>query len=384
MNRNNQNKYPCLFCGDYNKNRTKEHILQRGFGSNWTLPNDVCEECNTQKFSSLDKCLVDFTQRCVYYNHPDIRNNKTLLQQGYSIWLNESIGIWKAVRIQESSDKTYPIPLDQIIILPNGNLIFLPNPFDKNKDYQSRFDKIKQELSAPSNINHDEMIFIQEDTSLPSLCPIIIRSRPNKYLILAATQEEIIRTRDNIYRFEIFGNFKPSEEPINYDHSKRSNPGVVKTNFVVETSKIERALAKSAINIVCDCLGSERARSPILDPIKNFVLFDTLYKNTGFVTHLWGAESNNHQNLVNVKRFFKHFVDPDHHTIVLLSKKNQPLIVGFILYQEPFAIVQLSENLNFLSPEENYVIPINYKNKPDKVNKLDMQTYLQNKIKNKT
>ena len=49
---------PCIYCRSDTPHRTREHVLQAGFGGVATLPVEVCADCNAA-FSAPDKDLIE-------------------------------------------------------------------------------------------------------------------------------------------------------------------------------------------------------------------------------------------------------------------------------------------------------------------------------------
>lgn len=345
-------QYPCLFCGTENGERNTEHIIQKGFGSNWTLPDDVCCQCNTNLFSPLDKKLLDFVKNLVYWDHPDVQRQKTIVQLGYSLFYEEQTGIWLSIRIDENNQPK-PILLSQIIFLNGIDSHEFRIELEDKSDWQARIDQIVKEVSSPSSLNLKEQII---DGLFPPVQPALIRSAENKYLIIAATSEDAEGVRQqvsssNLSRSLVSGTY-------NKPKSISSQPNVL-LRFNYDLEAIERALAKSAVNVICSLLGSEFARNPMFSEIKSFVLGQTPYQSGKFVQYWFALNNTIAKELVE-----QEVGKPECHTILLQTKDNS-LIICFLFYSRLFASITLTGTNNLL-PQYKYklfVKDINYKQK---------------------
>lgn len=344
--------HPCLFCGDRKLKRTSEHILQKGFGSNWTLPDDVCTDCNSKRFSALDESLIDFADRLVYSAHPDVLSRRMLLQAGHTVSYDEKLGIWQSVYVDKDSR---PVILPQFIVASSDRIHIALNP-RMSSDWKFQVEQIRQELSNSENISFKELIFDQPDPSYPPVQPAVIRSQKNKYLLRGATQEEITKLKEQIIKGQLLSNMNAYSEP-EYINQRNS----IASHINISLKSIDRALAKSAVNAVCACLGPDRARQPALQRIKSFVLGEIPYQEDEFVEHWWKSESR-------IDPITQLFGKPDCHTVVLAS--TGIFRASFLLYGKMFASVKLTEEVNFLQPDESVVVLLNYKAKTHEMYRL--------------
>ena len=113
--------YPCLFCKDENPEFSDEHVIQRAFGSNWTLPRDVCSECNTVKFSPLDGKLLNFVRAIVYPDETDISVRRTLFQEGHHVQFDATSELWRSVRLDKNGRA---IVFPQLIFINRNRITF--------------------------------------------------------------------------------------------------------------------------------------------------------------------------------------------------------------------------------------------------------------------
>ncbi|MDB9512117.1 hypothetical protein PN499_13070 [Kamptonema animale CS-326] len=340
--------HPCLFCKDKNLKRTNEHVIQRAFGSNWTLPRDVCSECNTVRFSPLDGALLNFIRTIVYCDHPDLSIRRTLLQQGHDVQFDEASGLWVNVHLDQNGQV---IISPQLIFVDRNRITFR----SRSSSSQFMLKQIMKELSSPNNLSLNKLVIPQNNQSLPPVQPAIIRSSENHYLIRASNSEDIDFLNQKLLERDFISWHQEQAELENTQQQ-----GWVHKRFTINPNDINRALAKSAVNAVCAFLGPERARHPLLDPIKSFILGHTSDDANQFVKHLWEPDRSSQEN-----NSFQHFNKPGHHTVILASMQEVPLVI-FCFYALPFACVRLSET-NFLQESEIFAALINYKSRSHEV-----------------
>lgn len=349
--------HPCLFCGDEYRDRTDEHVLQRGFGSNWTLPKDVCTTCNTEIFSPLDKALIEFAHEFVYASDPDVSTSRGLLQAGQSLIYDKDSGAWLSVRVDQ---RGYLIVLPQIVLLENGNIhIQLDSQSKTQPDLQ--FEQIRQELKNPAQLKLTQRLsarcdeFKHRSSFAPPVQPALIRSAKNTYCLQASSSEGIEELRQFLFSGALDGVLSTAPAPV---RSQKALP-MVEQNIVMNLENINRALAKSALNAVCACIGPDRARDPSLNPLRDFA-FGKALPGSEFVTHLWGSRPPNPAYMLSQR--LSVFSKADHHT-VLIAPFGDIAVATFHLYGKPFALVELAKNSNLLFQSEITAALINYKTK---------------------
>ncbi|MEH2281149.1 MAG: hypothetical protein V7K90_07355 [Nostoc sp.] len=346
MTANTRHTYPCLFCGDNTRNRTEEHIIQHGLkNSRWTLDTDVCCQCNTNIFSPLDTKLIDFVRTYVYPNHPHISKNRTLLQAGHYVQFEQGSGIWRSIRI-DNNGKPFVFP--QIVFVDENRISFSCNS-DQNS--QKLLEQIKQDLVQPDKLSLSNLVFSQEDQSLPPIQPAVIKTARMTYVVRASSIEEVKLLNSQIESAELLSQFDHKQS----EHQRISQQSEVQGNLVLDTNLINRAIAKSAVNSVCAFLGSQRARNNVIDPIKSFVLGNTQDEGERFIQHIW----NRNRNEITISQ--KHnFAVPGYHTVILATSERIPIVL-LLLYEHPFALIRLTEDTNFIGEEEIYATLIDYR-----------------------
>ena len=342
--------YPCLFCKDENPEFSDEHVIQRAFGSNWTLPRDVCSECNTVKFSPLDGKLLNFVRAIVYPDETDISVRRTLFQEGHHVQFDATSELWRSVRLDKNGRA---IVFPQLIFINRNRITFSSS--SSSASHQSMLELMIKELSSPNELSFSELVILQEDQSLPSIQPAIIRSSRNSYLIRASDSGDIAFLKQQLLNRNLTEWNQEQAEP-----EKIQQQGWVYGRLTIDQNDINRALTKSAVNAVCAFLGSDRARHPALDPIKSFILGHTLDDTNKFVEHLWSPEKNDREI-----KSFQRFNKLGHHTVILAAMERVPLVI-FWFYARPFAFVRLAET-NFLQEQEIFAALINYQSKSHEI-----------------
>jgi hypothetical protein len=341
------NLRPCLYCERPNPIRTKEHVLQSGFGANWTLTEDVCTDCNTPRFNPLDTALINFARTYVYRDHPDVMSKRTILQEGHADWFDEQHGIWIRLRVGQDGK---PVFFPQFIFRKDTKPLFLT---DRADDPVILFERIKSELRHPQLTIKDQLVDLQSE-DFPEVQPALIRSNENAYYIRAVLQEDANRIRDMISSGVLFDAIPEQKKsrPISQLIS-------VRIDIFMDYDRIERALAKSALNFLCAAVGPEVARYDCFSELRRFVLGEYPAALEKFVTYLCGRDRDRHRD-----NFCSQFFREGHHTLVLWEMEGFPLVF-FLLYSRLFAIVRLLKEPHtpILGTEGTRIAFFDYKSK---------------------
>jgi hypothetical protein len=341
------NPRPCLYCESTSQPPTLEHVLQRGFGANWTLPEDVCGECNTKKFSHLDGELCRFAHAYVYRNHPGALSRRTILQEGHALWFNDQHGIWISLRVRQDGKRAV---FPQLIFRTNTEFLFLMD--EANKPVS--FERIKSELRHPEKLEIEDWLVNPQSENLPEVQPAIIRSDKNTYSIRAVLQEDVDRIRGMIFSglFYAIPREEKKLEPF-------PQPTPVQIEISLKYAHIERALAKSALNFLCAAVEPEVARYGCFSELRRFVLGECPAAPGEFVMPLWNRDRDQHSD-----NFCSLFSREGHHTLVLWEMEGFPLVF-FLLYSHPFAVVRLLKEPHppILSTEGTRIAFFDYKSK---------------------
>lgn len=134
-------------------------------------------------------------------------------------------------------------------------------------DYRDTFSKMVEELREPPMLSIEEQISLLGTDEAPML-PIIVRTARKRYVIIAGCGEDISALRERIDSGNIAaGISKLFDQPPS--SGKIEQPyvsGVIRRDF----AKIERAVAKIAINYVCKMFGPEVARCSELAALRSY------------------------------------------------------------------------------------------------------------------
>ena len=322
-------KFPCLYCTDTSRLRTSEHVLQRGFGGNRTLPDDVCTTCNTDVFSPLDKELISFAHSLVYWDHPHVTSRPafTRIVGGHGLMLDEVNELWMSVRVDTHGQ---PILFQQFIFREDGTFAVV---LDANRDaqWQQRLDDMREELSRPEQLSVERVILA--GVGPPALQAAIVRSAPGKYFVRAADEAAAAKA-ETLLRSGAFGTGTTSGPAYGQQQA------TVQKTIAVDLGAAERALAKTALNFVCSVIGPEVARGPQFDELRAFALRSPYSaKRAGFVG--WTYGDANPTATAAFKDMASRFTEQGKHSLVLADVDGMPMVV-VILYERPFAVVRLT------------------------------------------
>jgi hypothetical protein len=319
-------EFPCLYCGDRDRPRTSEHVLQKGFGAEMTLPDDLCDVCNTNVFSSLDGDLIRYVRTIAYCDHPDVRSTQTFLQEGHPLVFQD--GVWISVRVEKN---TGWVILPQIVFLGGGRLQLSLDTSAGKDAAMALLANMQKELAQPSTLNPLKRAIVD---NLPSesmvVQPALIRSAPRKYCIRAHTRETADQVAADVATGRLLANLGALSTA---DDRTYERPGVLAT-LSVNLGHIERAVAKVALNFVCKIAGPGTARNPAFDKLRAFVLLPILDGKNEFVVWYDRAEADK-------ARFFSKFAVEGHHSLALLSAGDTPCVF-LALYGRPFMLVRLT------------------------------------------
>jgi hypothetical protein len=319
-------EFPCLYCGDRERPRTAEHVLQKGFDAEMTLPDDVCTVCNTAVFSPLDGDLIRYVRTIAYCDHPDVKSTQTFLQEGHPLVFQD--GVWISVRVEKS---TRWVILPQIVFLGGGRLQLSLDTSAGKDAALALLANMQRELAQPSTLNPLKRSIID---NLPAesmvVQPALIRSAPRKYCIRAHTREAADQVAADVATGRLLANLTALSAA---DDRTCERPGVLAT-LSVNFDHIERAVAKVALNWVCKIAGPVIARSPAFDRLRVFALLPILDGKNGFVVWYDRAETDKTSVLSKL-------AVEGRHSLALLSAGDTPCVF-LALYGRPFMLVQLT------------------------------------------
>jgi hypothetical protein len=244
---------PCLFCEDSSAPKTTEHVIQRAFGAELRLDDEVCTDCNTKTFSAVDKRFIDWVKR--YHCYPQSGFRGLLLIHGHlGSSYDPDLGVWTTVR---HSSRGIWACLPQLVQHPDGT-------------WQAFATEIREvtrmcaELSSPSPQN--ELIRNLLTGLEPSLQLTIVRTGPGKFLLRCGDEA----TLDALARDIQEGRFQPfTKESVPY---ARARPDPIRFQIGIPFGSIARSLAKNTVSFLCKVYGGRSARHPSLRPLKDIAL----------------------------------------------------------------------------------------------------------------
>ncbi|MCA9580607.1 MAG: hypothetical protein KC416_02355 [Myxococcales bacterium] len=333
---------PCIYCGTPGGKRTSEHVLQKAFSTNLTLPTEVCETCNTKVFSRMDGDLVDFVRGCVYWDHPAITQRRVMIQ-GQGLTLDPSSGLWISVQLDSHA---VPTVSPQLIFLPDNHVTVVVDA-NKDADWKHRLSELQTDLSAPDQVSLKRQILDQSPgDNLPAVQPALIRSARRKYLIRSTSEAAASQIENAVKSGRLFETWKL----VSAGSPQKSNESVQK-RIEYNFRHFERAMTKTAINFVCATFGVDIVASAPFSDARRFA-HGNEGQGSDFVTWLFGAS-----NAASLDDGLSRYSIPGHHTIVLAQPEGIPTAI-VSLYERPFAIVHLSRSPSSPFPPDTVIAGI--------------------------
>ncbi len=359
---NNNEKTECIFCKDIDRAKNEEHIVQKSFGGNLILHDEVCINCNSTIFPPLDKELIRYVKKFLCWNHPDLKMKITVFHEGLGVWFDEDSGFYITARIKGKK----PVMLPQLLLADDdiSNFSVVIDARDKQR-YQDLLDTMLRELANHQDIKIKPFLF-SPSKDYPRMQPAIVRSGKDKFFIRAETEEVFEKIKTAIKK----GLFIGCDYNINSNNERSNNifyQSRVKFNF----GHIQRALAKSALEFVCEVYGQKLSLKSIFDPIREFCIseYKTCRVSEGISLFTEKSEIQND----SIKEMF---IKPEHHSLLIMIEDGIFFVI-FAYYQKLTAIVQL----NFEPLKYNVCISpgiglFDYKNRTNKIIAMDLSPAL--------
>jgi hypothetical protein len=241
---------PCLFCGDLRSPKTAEHVIQEAFGSRLCLEEEVCDECNTRRFSEHDKRFVDYVKQLHAPASSGFRG-VPLIHGRLGHCFDASLGLWTTVSYGRSGWATLP----QILKHPNGTWRALAST-------NAELAKMTAELGSTKELS---VSAIPVDNVSPDFQVSVIRSAPRRYLVKGSDRSELEATVVKI-RARAFIPNRGTE----WSEQRMTSP--VEFKGEIPVGSIVRSLAKNTVNFICAAFGPNVARSPLLSKVTAIAL----------------------------------------------------------------------------------------------------------------
>jgi hypothetical protein len=322
------NAYPCLYCGDVERPRTAEHVLQQAFGTSLVLEDDVCGDCNTRVFSPLDTKLIDFARRHGFWDNAGLPGGRTPIDGRVGVTFDAEAGVWKSIIFNK---KIEPIVLPQFVLVDASTFVFST---DARFYDDGHIEKILAELRQPDTLSINTQIL---PNKTPRMNTALVRSAPRAYLVRASDEGRAAALQGLVESGEFAANVSLKNPP---------QPGAefqprVEMGLAIHLGDMERAVAKVAVNFICKTLGPEIARCDGLRDLREFALRPQVrMQNTRYVSITALREPE-----APLTALYGAFSFVGRHTILLLPA-GRPHIVLVLLFGRPFAVVNLSLDIN--------------------------------------
>lgn len=240
---------PCIYCRSDTPHRTKEHVLQAGFGGVETLPVEVCGDCNAA-FSAPDKALMD---------HVDLfARRKVNSLSGMGFLEDQAAGVRLSVILRLEGGKDIARLPPQAYRHPSGTWHFVGAE-------QNGLAALRRDIAQPTSkvdVQHEE-----DDGDLP--IPLtIVRTAPSTFLVRGTDRAELESIAEKLRTTGLKVDYEGT--PTSSTHLQ---PKVgARTSFPV--GEVSRAFAKVALNYVCLLFGPETALRAEFDPVRRLARFD--------------------------------------------------------------------------------------------------------------
>lgn len=241
---------PCIYCRSETPHRTREHVLQAGFGGVATLPVEVCADCNAA-FSAPDKALLD---------HVDLfARNKVSALSGMGFLEDTDAGVRLSVvlRLDGRGDIARLPP--QAYRHPSGRWHFVGAD-------QACLDSLRRDIAQPTP-NVEVRVEVDDVDGLP--IPLtIIRTAPKTFLVRGTDGGELARIAEQLRTVGLA--VVEEGTPISSAHAQP----MLRANTSFPVGAVSRAFAKVALNYLCLLFGPQAALRRELDPVRRFARFN--------------------------------------------------------------------------------------------------------------
>lgn len=313
---------PCLYCRDTSRPKTSEHVVQKGFGGNLTLPNDVCDDCNTRVFAPLDKVLIDDVKDLMAWDSPALDGRLGLLKRGFPLELRD--GVWSGIRLGTDNQ---PTASPEVIFLSDTKVRISMDA--RVGDYRSMIKTIQAELADPSSLVIKPLIMPNTDPSKPEVQPALVRSAEKRYAIRASSEVVFKEYEARVLSGTLLQKLDETAEVESIRHQPK-----MEVALTFDLGTCGRALAKMALNFLAATVGPAVARDPAFDRVRNHVLSGA-GDHDRVVEWTFGA--------VQQDNALERLTLDGHHTLTLVTDEDGRLLMLVTLYGRPIGVVLLAE-----------------------------------------
>lgn len=321
----------CIYCQTTHWPKTAEHVLNKAFGANLTLTDEVCDVCNGH-FSPFDKDLLTYIKTVDdLRNHPAVNSSDLMFFHGrISLSFDDGDRYWFAIRHSTRNQEWIRVPLQQVIIFSSARVGYVDGEAKDDLQMDARRATVVSELSRPERLKFTCPDW-QTGEGRPSN-PILARSAPNLYAVVAESE---LRVQEVIYQIRsgLIGSLLGA---LNRPAKRRQ---IVDENVSlrIQLRDLTIPLAKIAFNFACKILGYDNIQRPEFDWIRRAVRYNEA-PSIEFVTLFFGDARRERMRDNPVVRSLCAFPG---HKMILFARPGEPLHVNIVLFEELLANIEL-------------------------------------------
>jgi hypothetical protein len=244
---------PCLFCGNADRPKSNEHVIQRSFGAEVRLRNEVCEDCNTRVFSAEDKRFVDIVKGLICYPQSGFPG-LPLIHGRLGLSFDAALGVWTATRLMSDG---FGAAVPQIVQAPSGSWLSFASDLGEAE-------RMFAELGSGSDALEIDIEVIPGRDPKHQLS--LLRTAPRTFVVRGSDDAS---TADLVRQIRQ-GQFAPYAKGSAPHVRERRDP--IELEGEIPLGSIARSLAKNTVNFICEVYGSQAARHPALNKLKDVIM----------------------------------------------------------------------------------------------------------------
>ena len=290
------------------------------------LDDEVCEDCNSGRFSNLDGDFVRYVKELLNSYHPDVMAGGRLLQRGYGVQFDETHQTWLSVNMD---GKGKPIVLTQIVLSSDGQAL---TALDGRHERKARvyIRKFIEALGKSESITFDRMII----SGVEGLEPAFIFSSEGKIAIRARDEETYKRLLDQVRSGRVGIALQSiterlDDQPLVVKRSEASVP--IHKQLSLPIGNIYRSAAKIALELACVVGDPNWLAHTCFDRVKLFVM---------------GTDVNLAQYCPVREVRGDHVLSAlEGQHLAMVSRIGPNMLVYLVLYQKPGWVIHLTDAL---------------------------------------
>lgn len=290
------------------------------------LDDEVCEDCNSGRFSSLDGDFVRYVKELLNSYHPDVMAEGRFLQRGYGVQFDEIHQTWLSVNMD---GKGKPIVLTQIVLSSDGRAL---TALDARHEKKARvyIRNFIEALGKSESIAFERMII----SGVEGLEPAFIFSSEGKIAIRARDEETYERLLDQVRSGKVGIALQSiteqiGEQPLVVERSEAPVP--IRKQLSIPIGNIYRSAAKIALELACVVGGPNWLAHTCFDRVKSFVM---------------GTDVNLVQYCPVREVRGDHMLSAlEGQHLAMASRIGPKMLVYLVLYQRPGWVIHLTDTL---------------------------------------